>query len=372
MSAINKKEIIGIICPSPKGKNVAFTLAKELNAVLYIKVTQEEVENMSIENSLDTHIFTTDFKLSRVTEEAVEGCERIIFVSSTGIAVRAMAPFIQKKDKDPGVVVVDLWAKYAISLLSGHLGGGNDLTLKVAEILDCEPIITTATDGLGIVAPDIIAKNNNLIIDNLKTAKHIAALLVNGLSVGLKDDCNMVKATKGYVKLNELKNDSIWITDRLNFENNCTDDVQGISCSYDKERILKLIRKDIILGIGCRRDTPYEKIDSFVRSSLKQHNFDIRSVSKIVSVDVKKNEQGIIKFAESLDVPFETFAREEIRTVQNKYEKSEFVLKTLGITGVCEPSVDLGGGHVIISKIKHEGMTLAIGRKREFENKTEE
>lgn len=352
----DKKEIISIICPSPKGKSIACILKKELNGHLYIKLNNEDAENMSIESNLNTHIFTNDFKLSNVTEKAMEKSNKIIFISSTGIAVRAIAPFVQTKDKDPGIVVVDLWGKYAISLLSGHLGGGNELTVKVAEILNCEPIITTATDGIGILAPDMIAKENNLIIDNLKTAKYIAALLVDKKSVGLKDDTNKIKAGIGYEKLDELENDSVWVTDRLNF---------GDRKSLDKERILKLIKKDIILGIGCRRYTPYEKINEFVRRSLEKYNFDIRAVSKIVSVDVKKNEQGIIKFAESINVEFKTFTREEITTVQDKYDKSEFVFKTLGITGVCEPSVDLAGGKVIVSKIKHEGMTLAIGRKLE-------
>lgn len=351
----NKREVISIICPSPKGKSIACILQKKLNAELYIKLNDEDIKNMSIESNLDTHIFTDNFKLSCVTEKAIEKSNKIIFISSTGIAVRAISPFVEKKDKDPGVVVVDLWAKYAISLLSGHLGGGNELALKAAQILNCEPVITTATDGIGILAPDMIAKNNDLIIDDLKIAKYIAALLVDNKNVGLKDDSNNIKAGKGYMELNELQNDSVWITDRLNFEN--------IS-SLDKNKILKLIIKDIILGIGCRKDTPYEKINEFVRRSLEEYNFDIRAVSKIVSVDVKKNEQGIIKFAESLKVEFKTFTREEITTVQDKYEKSEFVFKTLGITGVCEPSVDLAGGNVIISKIKHDGMTLAIGRKK--------
>lgn len=84
-------------------------------------------------------------------------------------------------------------------------------------------------------------------------------------------------------------------------------------------------------------------------------------MSRIVSVDIKANEEGIIKLAERINCPFKTFSKDEIKTVQDKYDKSEFVFKTLGITGVCEPSIDLAGAEVIISKIKHEGMTLAIG-----------
>lgn len=372
---------ISIVCPSPKGKEIALKLQKNLNAKLYIKESDKSfilIDSLNEdEKKLESNTikYGEDFKLNDVTREAMENSKGVIFISSTGIAVRAIAPFIQGKDKDPGIVVVDLSSKYAINILSGHLGGGNNLTFKVAEILDSQPIVTTATDNMGIIAPDVIAKKHNLVIDDLKKAKHIAVLLVNGNTVGIKDDYNEIKITKGYKKIEELKEDSIWIThdliwnekneEKLEYSSDELDlrlynnDIENNKLDYSK--ILKLIKKDLVLGIGCRKDTPYEKIAEFIKSSLEKYNFDIRAVSKIVSVDVKKDEIGIIELAKNLNCPFKIFTREEIKTVQDKYEKSEFVLKTLGITGVCEPCVDLGGAEVIVSKIKHEGMTLAIG-----------
>ncbi|HCW53362.1 MAG TPA: cobalt-precorrin 5A hydrolase [Clostridium sp.] len=328
--------MIGIVCPSPKGHEIAFKLQKSLNATLYLK-----------ENN--------DFKLDYVTRKAMKECDGIIFISSTGIAVRAIAPYIQKKDKDPGVVVVDLSEKYAINILSGHLGGGNELTLKVAEILGAQSVITTATDNMNIIGPDMIAKKYNLIIDDLKTAKDIAALLVDNKVVGIKDDYNVVEITKGYEKIDELKEDSIWITNKIKAE--ISEDK-----NIDYSKVLKLIKQDIVLGIGARRNTPFEKLKKFIEESLIKYNIDIKAVNKIVSVDVKKDEQGIIHLAEYLGCPFITFTRDEIRTVQDKFEGSPFVFKTLGITGVCEPSVDLAGAEILEGKIKHDGMTLAIGQ----------
>lgn len=331
--------MMGIVCPSPKGQEIAFKLQKSLNATLYLK-----------ENS--------NFKLDEAAKKAMEECDGIIFISSTGIAVRAIAPYIQKKDKDPGVVVVDLSAKYAINILSGHLGGGNELTLRVAEILGAEPVITTATDNMNIIGPDMIAKRYNLIIDNLKTAKDIAALLVDNKVVGIKDDYNLVEITKGYEKIDEIKEDSIWITNKIKAENVESNKAYNI----DYSKVLKLIKQDIVLGIGARRNTPFEKLKKFIEESLIKYNIDIKAVNKIVSVDVKKDEQGIIELAEYLGCPFITFTRDEIRTVQDKFEGSPFVFKTLGITGVCEPSVDLAGAEILEGKIKHDGMTLAIGQ----------
>lgn len=363
---------ISIICPSHKGKAIAIKLQEALNATLYIKenntcleeyacirATSSEVSSKEYrENVLEVITFTygEDFKLMDITEQVMRDSKAVIFISSTGIAVRAIAPFLKGKDKDPGVVVVDLFCNYAINILSGHLGGGNNLTLKVAEILKVMPIITTASDNLGIIAPDLLAKENNLVIEDLKKAKYIASLLVDKKIIGIKDDYASIDISKGYEAIDKLRENCIWITHNLkdNLIENNNEDV-------DYSRILRLIKKDLVLGIGCRRDTPYEKLKEFINNALIKHNLDIRAVKIIASVDVKANEDGIIKLAENLNCPFKTFIKEEIKTVQNKYDKSEFVLKTLGITGVCEPCVDLAGAEVIISKIKCDGMTLAIG-----------
>ena len=378
------ENIISIVCPSPKGKEIALKLQKCLNAELYIKESNKNIEAEVLKSSygensnnnlkINNHRYNQDFKLNDITKEVMKTSKGVIFISSTGIAVRAIAPFLEGKDKDPGVVVVDLSAKYAVNILSGHLGGGNELTLKVAQILNIQPVITTATDNLGIIAPDVLAKDNDLVIEDLKKAKYISSLLVDGKIVGIKDDYNMIEISKGYEKVKELRENCIWITHNLKCNNNdkFNNDIISNNSKNDLEdnnkdkelnysKILKLIKKDLVLGIGCRRGTTYEKLWDFINCSLIQYNLDIRAVAVIVSVDVKKDEEGIIKLAEKINCPFKTFGREEIKTVQDKYDKSEFVLKTLGITGVCEPCVDLSGAEVIVSKVKHDGMTLAIG-----------
>ena len=372
------KNHISIICPSPKGKEIAIKLQEHLNAKLYIKENYnysdendkciqendkcfevEVIKASSCKKSnndnleINAYKYSEDFKLNEITKESMRNSKGIIFISSTGIAVRAIAPFLEGKDKDPGVVVVDLASKYAINILGGHLGGGNELTLKVSEILNAAPIITTATDNLGITAPDVLAKDNNLIIEDLRKAKYIASLLIDKKSVGIKDDYNMIEISKGYEKIQNLRENCIWITHNLKED--------SIQKELNYSKILKLINKNIVLGIGCRRGTSYEKLADFINNSLLKYNIDVRAVAAIVSVDVKADEEGIIKLSEKLNCAFKTFKRKEIKTVQDKYDKSEFVLKTLGITAVCEPCVDLAGAKVIISKIKHEGMTLAIG-----------
>lgn len=329
--------MIGIISVTEKGDILAKQLSKALNGNLYLKV---EIE---------------DFKLSKVTEEAMGKHKGVIFISSTGIAVRAIAPYLKGKDKDPGVVVVDVSNNYSISLISGHIGGANDLALEVSKILNNTPIITTATDNLGVVAPDMIAMKNSLVIESLKKAKTIAMLLVNGEVIGFKDDRNLIDIPSGYKKLENIEENSVWITNKVMSENNLNND------KLDSNKILRLIRKDIVLGIGCRRGIESERLEEFVMKILHENNIDPRSVLKIGSIDVKKDEKAIKDLKDRLECEFKTFSKDEILKIQHKFEGSDFVEKTLGVRSVSEPSVELMGGDIIVSKIKSNGMTLTIG-----------
>lgn len=288
--------------------------------------------------------------LDTVAKEGMEQGEGIIFISSTGIAVRAIAPYLRDKTVDPGVVVVDAKGQFSISLLSGHLGGGNELALKVSEILKAEPIITTATDSLGIIAPDIIAKENSLIIDNMKRAKDVAANLIEGKKVVFIDEMNLIKLPKGYYEYsNELKDaPKVVVTNK-----------------YREPKDLSLIRKNIVLGIGCRKDVPKEKIINFIEESLKTQGYRIESVYKIATIDVKEKEEAIVNLASVLNVPLEIHSREEVRKVEHLFKTSDFVRKSIGVGAVAEPCVYLSGGEIVVERIAKEGMTLCIGERRE-------
>ncbi len=118
------------------------------------------------------------------TGEQFENADSIIFIGAAGIAVRSIAPFIQSKKKDPAVLVVDEWGKFVISLLSGHLGGANELACLAADILQAIPVVTTATDLEGKFAVDVFAKKNNCHIFRMKEAKEVSAALLAGEKVG--------------------------------------------------------------------------------------------------------------------------------------------------------------------------------------------
>lgn len=303
-----------------------------------------------------------NFKLNNITKECFEKYDSIIFISSTGIAVRAISKYLVSKDKDPAVVVVDVCNKFSISLVSGHLGGANKLTLMVSEVLGNTPVITTATDNMDILAPDIIAMNNNLIIDDLKIAKVIAGRLVNREDVYFKDDKSIIKCPNGYIETDELHGNAIWITHKKLREQKVKESkVISYLSEYETRTVLKLIRKDIILGIGCKRNTDSEKLFDFVSDILAQENIDIRAVEKIASINIKSDEKAILDLAVNLKCDLTFFSSQEIAKVEHKYEGSEFVKKSTGVSAVSEPVIELAGGNIIVKKIKRDGMTLAIG-----------
>ena len=113
-------------------------------------------------------------------EEWIPKLDGIVFFSATGIAVRTIAPFVVSKKTDPAVVVIDEQGNYAISLLSGHLGGANELAKFAAESIGAVPVITTGTDVNHTFAVDVFARKNNLVIADMRLAKEMAALLIRG------------------------------------------------------------------------------------------------------------------------------------------------------------------------------------------------
>jgi cobalt-precorrin 5A hydrolase len=295
----------------------------------------------------------SDFNFKEISKRVMESYLGIIFISSTGIAVRAIAPHIKSKDIDPAVIVIDNSCNYVISLLSGHLGGANELAVEVSKILRAQPIITTATDNLGIAAPDMIAKDNGLIIEDLKKAKVIASLLVDGKKIGFFDEKAIVQTPAGYSSnLNDISGLLyIGISDRIN--------------RYLQENIvptLKLIRRDMVLGIGCRKDFSSEKMQQTVLKVLKEHNIDNRAIKTIATVEIKKDEVAIKDLVEYFKCEFKIFTTEEISKVQHKFEGSDFVEKTIGVRAVSEPCIELSGARIISGKMKLDGMTLCIGQ----------
>ncbi|MDO5389218.1 MAG: cobalamin biosynthesis protein [Clostridia bacterium] len=324
----------------------------------YKKALEIEGKWKSDEKSISIKIIVKCRALKDVWEEkSIEGCisenientNVIVFVGAVGIAVRSIAPFVKHKSKDPAVVVIDETGKFCISLLSGHMGGGNELTDKIARMTGALPVITTATDREGKFAVDEFARKNNMFICDWNKAKRISAFILEGNCVNI--DFNM--PFKGSIP-NELKR----------YEG-CE---MGIKISYYNEGVnentLQVVPKVIGVGIGCRKNTDEKEIEYAILKCLEGENININSLFKVGSIDIKKNERGIIEFCKKRNLPFVTYSAERLNEVKGDFSKSEFVESVTGVSNVCERSAAAEGEKLICRKKVYGRVTVALSIKK--------
>lgn len=278
-------------------------------------------------------------KLSAWTEEHFRSDDLIIYVGSCGIAVRAIAPFVVHKTEDPAVLVVDETGKFAISLLSGHIGGANAWCNLVAEKIGATPVITTATDRNGIFAVDSWAKEQGLAIVNPEKIVDVSSALLAGKTVGFTTEFPI----EGKLPENVVPGG-----------NNFTISEKGGDG-------LLLVPPVITLGVGCRRDTPAEKIEEAFRNILALSGIHEKAVCKVCSIDLKANEPGLIAFCENHHLPFVTYTAEELQGVEGEFTASKFVSSVVGVDNVCERSAVKGSdGKLIVKKQAGNGVTMAM------------
>ena len=234
---------------------------------------------------------------------------------ASGIVVRTIAPLIKNKFSDPAILVSDEKGKNIISLLSGHMGGANEMTLYISNLLNSNPVITTATDVNNKSSLDMIAKKLNAhIYDFRNKVLKINSMLVNDEVVNLFIDGDYDIDTRGFniCKLDEINNldEVVVISNKknLNLINN---------------NILKVVPKNIVIGIGCRKNMDKEYMINSLSDFLHKQNIDINSIKEIGSIDVKKNEEALINLSIYLNVPFKTFTAEEISKVGLIYMKNQ-------------------------------------------------
>ncbi len=294
--------------------------------------------------------------LSEWTGEQFSQMDGLVFVGAAGIAVRLIAPYLKDKLTDPAVVVVDEAGQFSISLLSGHVGGANRLAERVAEILGAMAVVTTASDVRGRTAVDVWAKDHGLVISDRKLAKEAAAALLDGEKVGFFSDIPM-----------EAPDDPGYERDRVHRINVCVTCHLHPASLEECGEVLRLIPKTLVLGVGCRKGTPAENVEAAVRETLKAENLDIRAVAALASIDLKKEETGLLQLAETLKIPFVTYSSEELASVQGDFTESGFVRQVTGVGNVCERSALFcagTGGRLIVKKQVHPGVTVAVAEKR--------
>ncbi|MDO5349114.1 MAG: cobalt-precorrin 5A hydrolase [Lachnospiraceae bacterium] len=282
----------------------------------------------------------------------------LIFVGAAGIAVRGAAPWIADKFRDPALVVVDEKGQFAIPVLSGHVGGANDLARRISRYVGAVPVITTATDVENRFAVDVFARERGLWISDREEAKQISADILEGKPVGWFSDFPMAgEIPKGCVKDQKCRhNISIGIYERR------LDD--GRDPEDKRIGILYLVPKAVTLGIGCRKGIGREILKQEVLGALKAHGILPQSVCRVATIDVKKNEDALLYLCETMGWEFCCFSPEELNALDGAFAHSDFVERTVGVGNVCERAAVLGSGHrqasaLILRKQQQNGVTLA-------------
>ena len=277
-------------------------------------------------------------------------CEAMIFVGACGIAVREIAPFIKSKKTDPAVICVDDKMRFVIPVLSGHIGGANELAAMLAGELDAVPVITTATDISGKFSVDTWAARNGYVIGSMKAAKQVSAEILEH-DIPLLADLPVEGALPPGVYLVEEAETS---------ENaSC-----GIYIGWERKNpfpvTLALIPKCLHLGIGCRKGTPEEEIEKAVAAVVSDHGLDRRAFKKAASVDLKKEETGLLAWCGTNGLPVSFYSSGELKKVEGSFSSSEFVQSITGVDNVCERSAMIGADRLIVKKTAFGKVTVAV------------
>lgn len=287
--------------------------------------------------------------LASWTKEGFENCEDLIFVGAVGIAVRAIAPYVVHKAEDPAVVVVDECALHAVSLLSGHLGGANELTLRVARACGADPVITTATDCNGVFAIDSWAARQGCAIGNPALIKKLSAKLLADHEV----------AVTAELPINGLPPAGVRVVDFDKLAGESLDAVITWRHGVAKDA-LHVIPRIVVLGVGCRRDTPVEVIEERFARFCEEGDIAPAAVARVCSIDLKANEPGLLGFCKEHGWPLETYTADELAVVEGNFSASAFVAQTVGVDNVCERAAVLGSkGALAVKKFAGDGVTFA-------------
>lgn len=288
-----------------------------------------------------------EYPLKKWAEESFAQSGALIFVGAAGIAVRAIAPYLQNKANDPAVIVVDEQGKFVIPILSGHLGGANALARRVAAWSGGTAVITTATDLNGVFAVDEWAKRQNCVIPATEKIKEVSAALLAGRTIRVSSDFAVAGRPPQNVCLTEQKDYDV----KLGLKTRGKD-------------VLRLVPRIAVLGVGCKKNTTCEQLEHALEQTLGKASLYPQSICAAASISLKKREPGLLEFCAGHGWPLLTYSARQLAAVQGDFTSSAFVQKVTSVDNVCERSAVLAsGGKLYSKKNAGNGVTMAVALK---------
>ncbi len=287
-------------------------------------------------------------RLKEALHRAWGQCDAVVLFLATGAAVRLVAPLLQDKHTDPGVVAVDDAGLFAVALCGGHDGGANRLAGRVAVSLGATPVVTTASDALGVPALDSFGKDLGLRLEEGSDLAAVGAALVSGKTVRFVSDRRLPLGPLpgNVVRANEPEPPLLFVSDRL----------------VEVPRPAVVYRPpSLVAGVGCSRGASGGEILGLLRASLSEAGLSERSVGALASIDAKRDEAGLLEAADGLGVPVRFHPAESLSAVETP-NPSSIVREAVGTPSVAEAAVLVSGADLVLQKRKSAMATVALGR----------
>lgn len=355
--------IIRICAFTDRGRELAVKLEREEDNYIW--------EHRSKESNIDVWV-----------EDSFKMRAPIVFIGAVGIAVRKIAPFVADKLSDSPVLVIDESGAYVIPILSGHVGGANALSKRMAGILNAQEVITTATDVEKLFAVDVFAVKNGLKIVNRDGIKKVSSKLLAGgrISIALpkqfEENRDNRPACVDAFDASLEENADVIIKYSADVQKPTGASVSSeelvsaeASIAQEKVALLSLEPKPYVLGIGCKKETDKEKLEAFICKILEDNNIAADDVCSMASIDLKQKEYAINYFETKYRIPFYTYTADELEAVEGEYVESAFVKSITGVSNVCErAAMKLAGegAELVVHKTAYEGMTVAVAKKKSW------
>jgi len=296
--------------------------------------------------SLGGDFFACRGRMAAVIAEVWANYREIICIMATGIVVRTIAPLLRDKYHDPAIVVCDEQGQFAISLLSGHLGGANALAQRVATVTGGQPVLTTASDVLGRTALDLWCRDLGLTPGDKAAFTQAMGRLVDQGTLTLWSRYPLPDLTPDLQRVAERATADLLIDSR----------------AEGGGRAALLHPKALVIGIGCNRGTPAEAIARAVAATCDQHHLAPQAIARLASIDLKQDEAGLLAFVQQQDLPIDFYTKDQLNQVEG-VGTSAAVQRATGAKGVAEPAALLSagsGGTLLVAKMKWTDVTTAV------------
>lgn len=338
---------VAVYALTPQGARLGRALARELNGALGADLYLPRKLAAPGERVFDS--------LPALVADIFHTHGGHVFVAACGIVVRAVAPHLRGKSRDPAVVALDQDGRYVVSLLSGHLGGANELARRVAQVTGGTPVITTATDTAGLPSLDMLARDSGLAIENLDAVKTVNGGLLAGQVVQIFDP-------EGHLAIpSEHGARFEWVAAPHLLE----PERPAVAVSWREISVpsgtLILRPRAVVAGVGCRKGASAAEILSLLEEIFAAKAVSLKSLALLASIDVKRDEPGLLEAARGLGVDIRFYPAERLAGVKTP-NPSPMPLKHVGVESVCEAAALLAAGttRLLVPKMKSKTVTAAL------------